>query len=187
MRRAARSCSWSRCCRWATRMRCRWSTTSRPHRWPSSGPLIEHHPRFPQRVNAGFMQVVDRRARPPARVRARRRRDAGLRHRRLRRSGGGHPPGALDRRVDVQTHGGILTIEWHGQEGQPVLHDRPGHHRVRGPDRHSRRWPEPPHHFQRYAKQPDHEPDHRRRHRRLPDQHARILRAPFRSAGRRCR
>jgi diaminopimelate epimerase len=26
----------------------------------ASGPLIEHHPRFPQRVNAGFMQVVDR-------------------------------------------------------------------------------------------------------------------------------
>ena len=24
------------------------------------GPLIESHPRFPQRVNAGFMQVVDR-------------------------------------------------------------------------------------------------------------------------------
>jgi diaminopimelate epimerase len=26
------------------------------------GPLIENHPRFPQRVNAGFMQVVDRHA-----------------------------------------------------------------------------------------------------------------------------
>jgi len=25
------------------------------------GPLIEHHPRFPKRVNAGFMQAVDRR------------------------------------------------------------------------------------------------------------------------------
>ncbi|MFZ3119567.1 MAG: diaminopimelate epimerase, partial [Variovorax sp.] len=24
------------------------------------GPLIEHHPRFPQRVNAGFLQIVDR-------------------------------------------------------------------------------------------------------------------------------
>ncbi|MGC5083569.1 diaminopimelate epimerase, partial [Escherichia coli] len=24
------------------------------------GPLIEHHERFPKRVNAGFMQVVDR-------------------------------------------------------------------------------------------------------------------------------
>ena len=26
-----------------------------------TGPLIEHHPRFPQRVNAGFMQVLGRR------------------------------------------------------------------------------------------------------------------------------
>ena len=26
-----------------------------------TGPLIEHHPRFPKRVNAGFMQVLDRR------------------------------------------------------------------------------------------------------------------------------
>lgn len=25
-----------------------------------TGPLIEHHPRFPQRVNAGFMQIIDR-------------------------------------------------------------------------------------------------------------------------------
>ena len=28
--------------------------------------------------------------------------------------------GLLERRVDVQTHGGVLTIEWQG-EGQPVL------------------------------------------------------------------
>mgnify|MGYP003694379173 CR=1 FL=1 len=26
----------------------------------TQGPLLEHHPRFPQRVNAGYMQVVDR-------------------------------------------------------------------------------------------------------------------------------
>ncbi|MEO6353119.1 MAG: diaminopimelate epimerase [Burkholderiaceae bacterium] len=26
----------------------------------TDGPLIEHHPRFPKRVNAGFMQIVDR-------------------------------------------------------------------------------------------------------------------------------
>ena len=26
----------------------------------ATGPLIEHHPRFPRRVNAGFMQIVDR-------------------------------------------------------------------------------------------------------------------------------
>ena len=27
----------------------------------SEGPLIERHPRFPRRVNAGYMQIVDRR------------------------------------------------------------------------------------------------------------------------------
>ncbi|MDE2365942.1 MAG: diaminopimelate epimerase, partial [Betaproteobacteria bacterium] len=27
----------------------------------TEGPLIESHPRFPQRVNAGYMQVLDRR------------------------------------------------------------------------------------------------------------------------------
>ena len=26
----------------------------------AQGPLIERHPRFPQRVNAGYMQVLDR-------------------------------------------------------------------------------------------------------------------------------
>jgi diaminopimelate epimerase len=26
----------------------------------SLGPAIEHHPRFPQRVNVGFLQIVDR-------------------------------------------------------------------------------------------------------------------------------
>ena len=26
----------------------------------TQGPRIEHHPRFPRRVNAGYMQVVDR-------------------------------------------------------------------------------------------------------------------------------
>ena len=84
------------------------------------GPKIEHHPRFPQRVNAGFMQVVDR---------------AHIKLRVFERGAGetlacgtgacaavvaGIRLGLLDRRVDVQTHGGILTIEWQG-EGQPVL------------------------------------------------------------------
>jgi len=84
------------------------------------GPQIEHHPRFPQRVNAGFMQVVDR---------------SSIRLRVFERGAGetlacgtgacaavvaGIRLGLLDRRVDVQTHGGVLTIEWQG-EGQPVL------------------------------------------------------------------
>ena len=84
------------------------------------GPLIEHHPRFPQRVNAGFMQVVDR---------------ANIALRVFERGAGetqacgtgacaavvaGIRLGLLDARVDVQTHGGVLTIEWAG-EGRPVL------------------------------------------------------------------
>jgi len=86
----------------------------------TQGPLIEHHPRFPQRVNAGFLQVVDRR------------------HARLRvyeRGAGetlacgtgacaavvaGIRLGHFDARVDVETRGGILTIEWAGP-GRPVF------------------------------------------------------------------
>ncbi len=84
------------------------------------GPLIEHHPRFPQRVNAGFMQVVDR---------------SHIRLRVYERGAGetlacgtgacaavvaGIRLGLLDARVDVHTHGGVLTIEWAGA-GSPVL------------------------------------------------------------------
>ena len=86
----------------------------------AQGPLIEHHPRFPNRVNAGFMQVVDRR------------------HIRLRvyeRGAGetlacgtgacaavvaGIRLGLLDSTVDVQTRGGTLTIFWAG-ESTPVM------------------------------------------------------------------
>ncbi|MCZ7653020.1 MAG: hypothetical protein M5R42_00025 [Rhodocyclaceae bacterium] len=39
-----------------------WCRMSMPRRLPEQGPLIENHPRFPQRVNAGFMQVTDRHA-----------------------------------------------------------------------------------------------------------------------------
>ena len=46
------------------------------------GPRIEAHPRFPRRVNVGFMQVLDSGAYPPAGLRARRRGDPGLRQRR---------------------------------------------------------------------------------------------------------
>lgn len=84
------------------------------------GPLIEHHPRFPNRVNAGFMQVKDRN------------------HIRLRvyeRGAGetlscgtgacaaavaGIRRGLLDSPVHVATRGGQLTIAWSG-EGTPVL------------------------------------------------------------------
>lgn len=80
----------------------------------TQGPLIEHHPRFPNRVNAGFMQVLDR---------------SHIRLRVWERGAGetlacgtgacaavvaGIRLGRLDARVDVQTHGGVLTIEWAG-------------------------------------------------------------------------
>lgn len=86
----------------------------------SQGPLIEHHPRFPQRVNAGFMQVVDR---------------TRIRLRVFERGAGetlscgtgacaavaaGISRGLLDTRVDVETRGGVLTIEWRG-ENSPVM------------------------------------------------------------------
>ena len=84
------------------------------------GPLIEHHPRFPNRINAGFMQVMDRQ------------------HIRLRvyeRGAGetlscgtgacaavvaGIRRGLLDSPVTVATHGGTLSIAW-GGEGAPVM------------------------------------------------------------------
>jgi diaminopimelate epimerase len=80
----------------------------------TQGPLIEHHPRFPNRVNAGFMQVVDR-----SRIRLRVwERGAGET---LACGTGacaavvaGIRLGLLDGRVDVETHGGTLTIEWAG-------------------------------------------------------------------------
>ncbi|ARN18986.1 diaminopimelate epimerase [Piscinibacter gummiphilus] len=86
----------------------------------TQGPAIESHPRFPRRVNAGFLQVVDRR------------------HVRLRvyeRGAGetlacgtgacaavvaGIRRGLLDAVVDVETRGGRLTIEWQGGDA-PVL------------------------------------------------------------------
>jgi diaminopimelate epimerase len=88
------------------------------------GPLIEHHPSFPRRVNAGFMQVLDR-----ARIRLRvYERGAGET---LACGTGacaavvaGIRLGLLDARVDVQTRGGVLTIEWAGERNgvtAPVL------------------------------------------------------------------
>lgn len=85
------------------------------------GPLIERHPAFPNRVNAGFMQVQDR---------------GHVRLRVYERGAGetlacgtgacaavvaGIRLGLLDTRVQVDTRGGTLTIEWAGQEGSPVL------------------------------------------------------------------
>ncbi len=83
------------------------------------GPLIEHHPRFPKRVNAGFMQVVDR---------------GHIKLRVFERGTGetlscgtgacaavvaGIQRGLLDATVHVATRGGTLSITWQG-EGSPV-------------------------------------------------------------------
>jgi diaminopimelate epimerase len=78
------------------------------------GPLIENHKRFPQRANAGFMQVVDRQ---------------NVRLRVWERGAGetlacgtgacaavvaGIRRGRLESPVRVVTRGGVLTIGWNG-------------------------------------------------------------------------
>jgi diaminopimelate epimerase len=83
------------------------------------GPLIENHSAFPARVNAGFMQIVDR---------------GHIRLRVFERGSGetlacgtgacaaavsGILRGMLDETVEVSTRGGKLSIRWQG-EGQPV-------------------------------------------------------------------
>ena len=83
------------------------------------GPRIERHPRFPQRVNAGYMQVMDR---------------ANIRLRVWERGAGetlacgtgacaavvaGIRRGLLGAVVRVLMRGGALSIEWRGP-GQPV-------------------------------------------------------------------
>lgn len=87
------------------------------------GPRIECHARFPQRVNVGFLQVIDRGA---------------VRLRVFERGAGetlacgtgacaavvaGIRLGLLDAEVDVQTRGGRLTIAWHDSPDhqEPVL------------------------------------------------------------------
>ena len=86
----------------------------------TQGPLIENHRRFPSRVNAGYMQIVDR-ATIRLRVWERGAGEtlacgtgacaavvAGIRH------------GLLDSPVNVGTRGGELVIGW-GGEGMPVM------------------------------------------------------------------
>ena len=80
------------------------------------GPLIETHPRFARRVNAGFMQVVDRN---------------NIRLRVFERGVGetlacgtgacaavaaGIRRGLLDSPVRVQALGGVLTVAWNGEQ-----------------------------------------------------------------------
>ncbi|MGZ5781588.1 MAG: diaminopimelate epimerase, partial [Burkholderiaceae bacterium] len=86
----------------------------------SDGPLIEHHPRFPKRVNAGFMQIINRHV---------------IKLRVFERGAGetlacgtgacaavvaGIRRGVLDSPVKVATRGGELSIAWAGI-GSPVM------------------------------------------------------------------
>ncbi|MBK8062890.1 MAG: diaminopimelate epimerase [Betaproteobacteria bacterium] len=85
------------------------------------GPLIEAHAQFPRRVNAGFMQVVDR---------------TSIVLRVWERGAGetlacgtgacaavvsGVARGLLGATVAVQTHGGRLTIHWAGGDNPVIL------------------------------------------------------------------
>lgn len=86
----------------------------------SEGPLVERHARFPERVNAGYMQVLDRHT---------------VRLRVFERGSGetlacgtgacaavvsGIQRGLLESPVRVHTRGGDLGIRWNG-EGSPVF------------------------------------------------------------------
>jgi diaminopimelate epimerase len=86
----------------------------------TDGPQIEQHVRFPQRVNAGFMQILDRQT---------------IKLRVYERGAGetlacgtgscaavvaGIRRGLLDSPVQVQARGGILSIRWDGEQ-QPVF------------------------------------------------------------------
>ena len=88
------------------------------------GPQIESHKRFPARVNAGFMQILDRHA---------------VRLRVYERGAGetlacgtgacaavvaGIRRGLLDSPVRVEARGGVLNIAWDGA-GQPVMMSGP--------------------------------------------------------------
>ena len=46
---------------------------------------------------------------------------AGLRHRRLRHRGGGHPRGLTGRKVELVLDGGSLFIEWREEDGHVLM------------------------------------------------------------------
>ena len=85
------------------------------------GPLIEHHASFPRQVNAGFMQIV---ARDQVRLRVHER---GAGETLACGTGAcaavvtGVRMGRLDARVDVDTRGGRLTIEWGGGDSHVLM------------------------------------------------------------------
>ena len=87
----------------------------------TQGPMIETHPRFPNRVNAGYMQVLDRH---------------GIALRVWERGAGetlscgtgacaaavaGIARGMLDSPVKVETRGGTLTVAWAGGDNAVAM------------------------------------------------------------------
>ena len=94
----------------------------------TQGPLIERHARFPQRVNAGYMQIVDRGTHQAARY------ERGAGETLACGTGAcaavvaGIQRGLLDHGVVVTTRGGDLGILWQG-EGKTVLMTGSGGHR----------------------------------------------------------
>lgn len=88
------------------------------------GPVLERHSRFPQGVNVGFMEVVDRKN---IRLRVYER---GSGETKACGSGAcaavvtGRLQGLLEEEVTVQLPGGALTIEWKGDDS-PVLQTGP--------------------------------------------------------------
>jgi diaminopimelate epimerase len=91
------------------------------------GPLLESHERFPERVNAGFMQVIDRNH-IALRVYER-----GVGETQACGSGAcaavavGILQGQLNNEVKVTLLGGELTIKWDG-EGKPLFMTGPATH-----------------------------------------------------------
>jgi diaminopimelate epimerase len=87
----------------------------------SVGPQIENHERFPRKVNAGFMQVL---ARDRIRLRVHER---GAGETLACGTGAcaavvaGIRLGWLGPKVDVQTRGGLLTIEWPGADASVLM------------------------------------------------------------------
>jgi diaminopimelate epimerase len=86
-----------------------------------TGPLVEGHARFPQRVNAGFLQIVSR---SEVRLRVYER---GAGETLACGSGAcaavaaGIRLGLLEACVDVHTRGGLLTIAWSGSPEDSVF------------------------------------------------------------------
>ena len=84
-------------------------------------PIIESHPRFPERVNVGFMEVISRN-KIKLRVFER-----GVGETRACGSGAcaavvaGRLQGSLDETVNVELPGGNLTVKWPGDDASIVM------------------------------------------------------------------